>query len=85
MGLRFLGCQQPQYQKLCSHWNSFTSGFFLQLDAVITALQGPQGCVAVDAAAAEGLLRQGLACHRCGQGLKNMPALKEHLRSCTHK
>jgi aprataxin len=64
------------------HWNSFTSAFFLHLDNVITALQEPQGCVAVDVAAAEGLLKQGLFCHRCGQGCKTMPALKEHLRSC---
>jgi aprataxin len=65
------------------HWNSFTSSFFLQLDDVITQLQGPAGAVAVDAAAAEVLLRQGLACHRCGVALKNMPALKEHLQSCS--
>jgi aprataxin len=65
------------------HWNSFTSGFFLPLDDVIAALQGPAAAVAVDDAAAEALLKQGLACHRCGQALKNMPALKEHLQSCT--
>jgi aprataxin len=65
------------------HWNSFTSSFFLQLDDVIAALQGTAGGVAVDAAAAEALLHQGLACHRCGVALKNMPALKEHLQSCS--
>jgi aprataxin len=71
-----------EWLKTKKHWNSFTSPFFLNLDDVIVALQ-QQGSVSVDKAAAEGLLKQGLVCHKCGQQLPNMPQLKAHI--LTHK
>jgi aprataxin len=67
-----------EWLKTKKHWNSFTSPFFLSLDDVIVTLQ-QQGCVKVDRAAAEGMLKVGLACHKCGQVLPNMPQLKAHL------
>jgi aprataxin len=60
------------------HWNSFTGPFFLHLDDVMLTLQ-QQGAIAVDRVAAEGLLKQDLVCHKCGQQVKNMPLLKAHL------
>jgi hypothetical protein len=67
-----------EWLKFKKHWNSFTSPFFLSLDDIIVTLQ-QQGCVKVDRAAAEGLLKGGLVCHKCGQVLPNMPQLKAHL------
>lgn len=64
------------------HWNSFTSSFFLHLDDVMMQLQGPQGRLLVDAAAAEQLLKQPLQCHRCGCAQKTMPQLKGHIQQC---
>jgi len=68
-----------EWLKTKKHWNSFTSPFFLPLDDVIVTLQ-QQGSVRVDKAQAEGLLKQGVVCHKCALQLPNMPQLKVHLR-----
>jgi aprataxin len=70
-----------EWLKTKKHWNSYTSAFFLPLDDVLAGLQRGQPVV-VDPSAAEALLKQALACHRCGAALANMPKLKQHIASC---
>jgi aprataxin len=66
------------------HWNSFTlPEFFLDVGAVLAALEGPTGALAYDPAAAEAAARAApLRCHRCGAGAASMPALKAHVGAC---
>jgi aprataxin len=63
------------------HWNSFTTAFFRDLDAVEAEVRA-SGRVRVDRAAAEQLLKQALRCHRCGCSLANIPQLKQHILAC---
>ena len=68
--------------KTKKHWNSFTTDFFVRAEAVVAALrQGAQ--FAVDTARFRALLKAPLQCHRCGQGLRNIPLLKRHIVRCT--
>ncbi len=67
--------------KTKKHWNSFTSPFFLDAEAVEAAVR-EDGRVVVDKARAEALLKQPLRCHACGAGQANMPTLKAHLTRC---
>ena len=60
------------------HWNSFTTGFFKNLDDVLGELQ-QSGRVVVDVGEAEKLLKQPLKCHVCGVEQANMPKLKLHI------
>jgi aprataxin len=62
------------------HWNSFTTAFFLPIDAVMDQLER-HGSVAVDVGAAEALLKGPLVCQVCGQVLGTMPALKQHVQA----
>lgn len=63
------------------HWNSFTTPFLISIDDVI-AQTTASGRVAIDAAAAEALLKAPLRCNRCGGAAANMPALKAHIAAC---
>ncbi|KAF7966122.1 hypothetical protein HWV62_39988 [Athelia sp. TMB] len=58
--------------KLKKHYNSFhpSRGFFLSLEEMR----------ALKASTYEPLLKEYLACWRCGAGMKNMPTLKTHLQ-----
>lgn len=66
--------------KTKKHWNSFTSGFFIDAESVIKMLRD-QGTVALDKDAYEPMLKLPLKCHICGSKPPNMPRLKEHLVS----
>lgn len=63
------------------HWNSFTTAFFKDLDAVVSEVNA-HGSVRVDRAAAEQLLKAPLRCHRCGCMLGTTPQLKAHIVQC---
>lgn len=63
------------------HWNSFTSPFFKQLDAVRAELL-QQGSVSMDREIAEQHLKDDLRCHWCHAPIKNMPILKSHIVQC---
>lgn len=54
----------------------------MPLDAAAARIESPAGCVAIDEAAAEALLKAPLRCNRCGCGAATMPALKAHLAGC---
>ena len=61
------------------HWNSFTSAFFLEADWVIAELE-KKGCVQVDKARYEAMLKEPLKCHVCGAMPANIPKLKAHIK-----
>ena len=64
------------------HWHSFThDGFFLRLPVVRADLQR-HGALRIDSAA-EDLLKQPLACHRCRRACRDMPTLRSHVDGCT--
>ena len=66
------------------HWHSFTSGFLIPLSAAWADLE-QHGRLLINPAAAEALLKQPLACHRCRQACKDMPTLRSHVEKCKHK
>ena len=66
--------------KTKKHWLSFTSSFLIPMGLAQSSLQ-QAGHVAVPSGA-EDLLKQGLFCHRCEQGCKDMPSLKRHIDCC---
>lgn len=61
------------------HWNSFTSAFFLEADWVIAELE-KKGCVQLDKARYEAMLKEPLKCHVCGALPTNIPMLKAHIK-----
>ncbi|XP_037530845.1 aprataxin isoform X2 [Nematolebias whitei] len=65
------------------HWNSFTTDYFMDAQHVIQMLE-TSGKVTVEDGNEE-LLKRPLRCHRCPKECPTMPALKEHLRSHSHK
>ncbi|CAG0894700.1 unnamed protein product [Cyprideis torosa] len=70
--------------KTKKHWNSFTSDFFVPSSQIILALESRRvlPSIVTDGHANE-MLNQPLYCHRCCIQLKNIPTLKEHLK--THR
>ncbi|KAL6771120.1 hypothetical protein ACKKBF_B33995 [Auxenochlorella protothecoides x Auxenochlorella symbiontica] len=69
--------------KTKQHYNSFTTPFFLDAERwVIPRLQAGGRLSAQDLRGAAEHIRRPLACHRCGQGLANMPKVKDHLHAC---
>ncbi|BEI91799.1 uncharacterized protein CcaverHIS019_0406190 [Cutaneotrichosporon cavernicola] len=67
--------------KTKKHYNSFRPdlGFFVSLREVRSWLDSDWGDRAETLAAKEALLREPLTCFKCGEGVANIPALKEHL------
>ena len=63
------------------HWNSFQPPFFLDSQDV-QGMLAEAGRVVVDKVRAEGWLKMPLTSHRTSETLKNIPALKEHLKQC---
>lgn len=61
------------------HWNSFTSAFFLEVDWVIGELES-KGCIRIDKARYEAMLKEPLKCHVCSAAQTNMPRLKAHIK-----
>lgn len=64
------------------HWNSFTTGYFLDASEVIDELQA-NGFIRIDTARMDKLLGNELKCHRCSNTFTTMPKLKQHLLSHT--
>ncbi|CAF0726728.1 unnamed protein product [Rotaria sp. Silwood1] len=64
--------------KTKKHWNSFTSGYFLDASQVIDDLQA-NGSVRIDTTRMGKLLDNELKCHRCSNKFTTMPKLKQHL------
>uniref|UniRef100_A0A8C0EHI1 Aprataxin n=1 Tax=Bubo bubo TaxID=30461 RepID=A0A8C0EHI1_BUBBB len=64
--------------KTKKHWNSFTTGYFLNSEDVIEMVRS-KGKVMVKDHVSE-LLKLPLRCHCCKQQLSTIPQLKEHLR-----
>lgn len=75
--------------KTKKHYNSFKSPFFVDAEKVLEALEkgggggdetpSPPLLPLLPPAEAERALAAPLACHRCGEGIKNMPTLRAHL------
>ncbi|KAG2449967.1 hypothetical protein HYH02_000071 [Chlamydomonas schloesseri] len=64
------------------HWNTFTTEFFLPLEAVLAELAS-QGRIALISEAEEKRLEGlELRCHACGRPEKTIPALKSHIVAC---
>mmetsp|Transcript_33770 Transcript_33770/g.41585 ORF Transcript_33770/g.41585 Transcript_33770/m.41585 type:complete len:338 (+) Transcript_33770:186-1199(+) len=75
------------FDSLClknkKHWNSFTqTGFFMSPQIIENHLE-KEGNLANLLMNAKDLMNLPLACNRCKATLKNMPKLKEHLRTCS--
>jgi aprataxin len=62
------------------HWNSFTTPFFVDAEAVLDILK-EKGKVVVDKTLGEGYLKDPLRCHVCRASLANIPKLKDHIRT----
>lgn len=67
------------YLKNKKHWNSFTTEFFLDADDVIKTLEEGKR-LEYKVEEKEELLKRDMKCHKCGEVLRNIPKLKEHLR-----
>ncbi|DBA69531.1 TPA: hypothetical protein ACH3X2_012731 [Trebouxia sp. C0005] len=65
------------------HWNSFTTDFFIEARNAAMQLQS-RGCLEIDIGQAARMLKNELLCHICHKSVKNMPALKIHIQSCTN-
>ncbi|XP_068613051.1 aprataxin-like [Brachionichthys hirsutus] len=65
--------------KTKKHWNSFTTGYFIESHDIIQMLE-TNGEVTVKEGIIE-LLKQRLSCHMCPTELATIPSLKEHLKS----
>uniref|UniRef100_A0A3F2YPH3 Aprataxin n=1 Tax=Takifugu rubripes TaxID=31033 RepID=A0A3F2YPH3_TAKRU len=61
------------------HWNSFTTDYFIESQAVIQMLE-TDGSISIKEGATE-LLKLPLRCHVCRKEFSNIPALKQHLNS----
>ncbi|KAG8184402.1 hypothetical protein JTE90_004574 [Oedothorax gibbosus] len=68
--------------KTKTHWNSFTTEYFINSDDVVNQLE-TQGIVkTMDPAVAKELLKNPLRCHVCKSILPNIPKLKSHITKC---
>mmetsp|Transcript_30582 Transcript_30582/g.49490 ORF Transcript_30582/g.49490 Transcript_30582/m.49490 type:complete len:997 (-) Transcript_30582:353-3343(-) len=67
--------------KTKEHYNSFTSGFFIDSSELIKILR-EQGRVSFDENKYGAMKKQALKCFRCGIVPANMPKLKAHLLTC---
>ncbi|KAG6911482.1 hypothetical protein DXG01_014556 [Tephrocybe rancida] len=76
---------QSDRMKIKKHYNSFHPkvGFFLDIDEVLSWFDAEDSYfnskAKLDPKPYEALLKEELACFRCGSSMKNMPALKTHL------
>ncbi|KOB69282.1 Aprataxin [Operophtera brumata] len=63
------------------HWNSFTTEFFLPYDDVLRELKENGSIQKMTSESHKKLMSTELQCNQCSYKPKNMPQLKEHLRS----
>ena len=68
--------------KTKKHWNSFTTGFFLELSKVQQNLRAA-GKLHIDVGEMKTLLKKELRCNKCSLAQKTMPQLKVHIATCT--
>jgi len=66
--------------KTKKHWNSFTTGFFLNPEQVIDKLKTKGLFVRPSSEQAKTWLNADLKCHKCEVKPKNMPELKAHIK-----
>lgn len=62
------------------HWNTFTTEFFMDAEAIISALNDTGKVELFDKVKCDTLLKKSLLCHVCGEELPNMPKLKLHIK-----
>lgn len=64
------------------HFNTFTTAFFIPVEAAIARLEerGEVRWSEDEVAKFHGLERKDMECHLCGERIRNMPSLKAHLR-----
>ena len=61
------------------HWNSFTTGFFIDAQSVLSSLEDKGRVELMDRSKYDLMLKTPLKCHVCGQEMTNMPRLKAHI------
>ena len=62
------------------HWNSFTTSFFRLASQILSELK-TSGCISIDSGFYKQLLEGALKCHICDEKPKNIPRLKDHIKS----
>jgi len=66
------------------HYLSFQSDYFVPGRAMLRILKEEQRAFTVNTAYYKALLKQSLKCHKCGHGIRTIPALKKHLKQCRY-
>ncbi|XP_057293838.1 aprataxin-like isoform X2 [Hydractinia symbiolongicarpus] len=69
-----------KYLRHKRHWNSFTTDFFRPVSSVLKQLED-EGCVTIDNFFYKQMLETPLKCHLCSEKPKNMPRLKDHIKT----
>lgn len=62
------------------HWNSFTSEFFRPAEIILKELED-KGFISIDGLYYKQMLESSLKCHMCDAKPRNIPRLKEHIRT----
>ena len=62
------------------HWNSFTTSFFRSASQILDELK-TNGCISIDSGNYKQFLEGALKCHICNERPKNIPRLKDHIRT----
>lgn len=62
------------------HWNSFTSDFFRPAELILKELED-KGFISIDSLYYKQMLEVSLKCHMCDVKPRNIPRLKEHVRT----
>jgi len=63
------------------HWNSFTTEFFIDADDFIDKLRN-ENTIKYDHDSYEAILKREMVCHNCGEEMKNIPKVKQHISTC---
>ena len=62
------------------HWNSFTTSFFRLASQILSELK-TSGCISIDSGFYKQLLEGALKCHICDEKPKNIPRVKDHIKT----
>lgn len=62
------------------HWNSFTTSFFRSASQILSELK-TRSCISIDNSFYKRLLEGPLKCHICNEKPKNIPRLKDHIKT----
>ncbi|XP_042903823.1 aprataxin isoform X2 [Parasteatoda tepidariorum] len=71
--------------KTKTHWNSFTTEYFIDSEDIIRDLENNSCVKCIDPNKSKELLKLPLRCHNCKQELPTMPKLKSHVLNCKKK